>query len=63
MRDMEFHNVIFVLEGSLSSFVIVIEVIPKTLPEEVKAVEVVKPFDVGGISTTVFLVHFYLVWC
>jgi hypothetical protein len=60
---MEFHNVIFVLEGSLSSFVIVIEVIPKTLPEEVKAVEVVKPFDIGGISTTVPLVHFYLVWC
>jgi len=43
--------------------VIVIEVIPKTLPEEVKAVEVVKPFDIGGISTTVPLVHFYLVWC
>jgi hypothetical protein len=60
---MKFNNVIFVLEGSLSSFVVVIKVIPKTLPEEVKAVEVVKPFDVGGIPTTILLVHFYLVWC
>jgi hypothetical protein len=49
---MKFHNVVFVLEGSLSSFAVVIEVIPETLPEEVKAVEVVKPFDVGGISLT-----------
>jgi hypothetical protein len=58
---MKLHNITLIFERSFAQGVVIIKVVPKTLTEEVEAVEMVESFHVRGIAAAVFTVDLYLV--
>jgi hypothetical protein len=55
LTDVILQNPIIILEGPLSSLMIIIEIEIQRLSKEIQTMQMMKPFDIRGESTSIFL--------